>query len=155
MTQNHSNQDLSGITAVPDTWDIEADIVIVGCGMAGTGAALSAMESGCSVVVLEKADEHHAGGDSRTNGGGIFRSLEDPTELVKNSLGQMSMQRARDIAREGKLLTQLLLENGAAFEGEDYMPEMTVPGEEEEIWKSGNSLCEVVKGGGMGVYRAL
>ena len=155
MTQNLGNHDLSGHTAVPDTWDIAADIVIVGCGMAGTGAALSAMESGCSVVVLEKADEHHAGGDSRTNGGGIFRSLEDPTELVKNSLGQMSMQRARDIAREGKVLTQLLLENGAAFEGEDYMPEMTVPGEEEEIWKSGNSPCEVVKEGGMGVYWAL
>ncbi len=102
--------------------------------------------SGSSIVVPEKAGEAHSGGDSRTNGGGIFRSLEDPFELVKNSLDQMSMQRTTHIVREGTLLTRLLLDNGAEFEDDDFMPESSAPGDEVEMWQGGNSPCQVVKG---------
>lgn len=42
-----------------------ADIVVVGCGMAGLAAALRAAELGHSVHVLEKAPEKHRGGHTR------------------------------------------------------------------------------------------
>jgi 3-oxo-5alpha-steroid 4-dehydrogenase len=37
------------------TWDLCADVVVVGFGMAGTSAALGAAQAGASVVVLERA----------------------------------------------------------------------------------------------------
>ena len=154
MTHKENTEGRHSPARIPNQWDMEADIVIVGCGVAGTGAALAAIESGSSVLVLDKAGEQHAGGDTRSSGGGIFRSLEDPTELVENSFGQMSLERATNIIREGKRLTQLLLDNGAEFLGDDYVPEMAAP-EETEIFESGNAPVNMVVGGGTGVYRAL
>lgn len=50
------------------TWDLEADVVVVGFGDAGSAAALEALAAGAEVVVLEKAPEEHAGGNSRVSG---------------------------------------------------------------------------------------
>lgn len=41
------------------------DLVIVGCGVAGLSAAVTALEAGLSVLNLERAPEHHFGGNSR------------------------------------------------------------------------------------------
>ncbi len=72
MGQFDDNPGVVSNFIIPDSRDIEADIVIIGCGMAGTGAALKALDRGSSIVVPEKAGEAHSGGDSRTNGGGCF-----------------------------------------------------------------------------------
>jgi 3-oxosteroid 1-dehydrogenase len=40
---------------IPSNWDHSADIVIIGAGGAGLSAALGALESGASVIILEKA----------------------------------------------------------------------------------------------------
>ncbi len=45
------------------------------------------------------------------------------------------MQRATHIVREGTLLARLLLDNGAEFEDDDFMPESSAPGDEAEIWR--------------------
>lgn len=50
----------SGI--VPNSWDMEADVVIIGSGGAGMAAACTAKESGASVLVLEKGGV--TGGDT-------------------------------------------------------------------------------------------
>lgn len=50
------------------TWDLTADIVVVGYGFAGAIAAIEAADLGCSVVVLEKASR--PGGISICSGGG-------------------------------------------------------------------------------------
>lgn len=42
-----------------------ADLVIVGCGVAGLSAAVTALEAGLTVLNLERAPEHHFGGNSR------------------------------------------------------------------------------------------
>lgn len=42
----------------------EYDVVIVGFGAAGASAAITAADQGASVLLLEKADEGHAGGNS-------------------------------------------------------------------------------------------
>jgi len=51
------------------TWDMEADVVVVGAGGTGVSAALEAADAGASVLVLEKADTW--GGSSKLSGGVI------------------------------------------------------------------------------------
>ena len=65
---------LAGIGAIealaaglPEKWDKETDVVIVGCGGAGTTAAITARDEGAAVIILEKAPE--GGGNSRIGGG--------------------------------------------------------------------------------------
>jgi tricarballylate dehydrogenase len=43
----------------------ERDLVIVGCGIAGTSAAVTALEAGLSATLLERAPEEEFGGNSR------------------------------------------------------------------------------------------
>jgi len=43
----------------------QIDLLIVGCGVAGLSAAVTALEAGLTVVNLERAPEHHFGGNSR------------------------------------------------------------------------------------------
>ena len=43
------------ITTVPASWDYTADVVVVGQGIAGCSAALTAYDAGASVIILDKA----------------------------------------------------------------------------------------------------
>ena len=45
-----------GASAKEDAWDLETDIVVVGSGAAGVAAAVTAIEEGSEVVMVEKAD---------------------------------------------------------------------------------------------------
>ena len=47
-------------------WDKEADVVVLGCGGAGTVAAVTAHDAGAKVIIIEKAPE--GGGNSRIGG---------------------------------------------------------------------------------------
>jgi succinate dehydrogenase/fumarate reductase flavoprotein subunit len=55
---------------VPDTWDEEVDIVIVGLGAAGVSGALAADIAGADVLVIEAAPREYRGGNFRVSGGG-------------------------------------------------------------------------------------
>jgi len=44
---------------------METDLLIVGCGVAGLSAAVTALEAGLKVVNLERSEEEHFGGNSR------------------------------------------------------------------------------------------
>jgi succinate dehydrogenase/fumarate reductase flavoprotein subunit len=55
---------------IPQKWDREADVVILGFGGAGAVTAVSAMEQGAKVLVLEK--ESFGGGDCNTLAGPPF-----------------------------------------------------------------------------------
>lgn len=57
--------------AVPEKWDYEADVIIVGTGAGGLNAALRLREAGASVILLEKMGL--TGGTSRC--GGFFVNL--------------------------------------------------------------------------------
>ncbi len=71
---------------VPETWDLEADVVVVGFGGAGASAAIAAGEAGAKVIVLEKANEQDCGGNFSVAGGsGILANPDDP-EMAFNFL---------------------------------------------------------------------
>ena len=46
-------------------WDGEYDVVVVGSGFAGMTTAIEAAKAGANVLILEKAPEAEAGGNSR------------------------------------------------------------------------------------------
>jgi 3-oxo-5alpha-steroid 4-dehydrogenase len=50
------------------SWDLEADVVVVGLGIAGACAAMEAADAGADVLVLERAG---AGGGTSANSGGL------------------------------------------------------------------------------------
>ena len=61
------------VGAVPK-WDIEADVVVLGAGVAGCVSAMLAYDGDPSakVVILEKQPERYTGGNSRAAGGSIY-----------------------------------------------------------------------------------
>lgn len=56
--------------ALPEQWDLEAEIVILGAGGAGLAAACTAKEAGASVLVLEKTNV--TGGDTGISNQGML-----------------------------------------------------------------------------------
>lgn len=57
------------VPGVPESWDIETDILVLGCGGAGLAAAITArMESDLDVIVVEAAPAEEAGGNTRVSG---------------------------------------------------------------------------------------
>jgi succinate dehydrogenase/fumarate reductase flavoprotein subunit len=59
---------------LPDHWDVEADVVVVGFGAAGMAASVTAHELGAKVVILEKAPEGEEGGNTRVAGQGYLNT---------------------------------------------------------------------------------
>ena len=55
---------------VPEKWDLEFDVVVVGWGSAGTAAAVTAHDQGAKVAILEKMPQ--GGGNSAVCGGNII-----------------------------------------------------------------------------------
>jgi hypothetical protein len=51
-------------------WDLEAGVVVLGLGAAGLMTAITAYDQGADVLILEKAPEAHAGGNTRVSGQG-------------------------------------------------------------------------------------
>jgi succinate dehydrogenase/fumarate reductase flavoprotein subunit len=70
---------------LPNKWDREADIVIIGSGYAGCNAAVAGHDAGSKVLILEKAPEQFAGGNSSVSGGGmsIPSNLEDAKKYYR------------------------------------------------------------------------
>ncbi len=58
---------------VPDKWDQETDVVVVGYGGAGAAAAIAAFDAGAKVIILEKMKNGMEGGNSGVCGG-VFRT---------------------------------------------------------------------------------
>ena len=57
---------------LPASWDYVADVVVVGFGGAGGMAAMNANNAGVKVLILEKAPQAYAGGNTSVSGGNIF-----------------------------------------------------------------------------------
>jgi succinate dehydrogenase/fumarate reductase flavoprotein subunit len=62
---------------LPDAWDEEVDVVVVGAGFAAQATAITAHDAGVSVLMLEKAPEEFQGGNSRVCGQGFLSPSPD------------------------------------------------------------------------------
>jgi succinate dehydrogenase/fumarate reductase flavoprotein subunit len=71
---------------LPKKWDYEADVVVVGTGFAGQNAAIASHDAGAKVLVLEKAPEQYAGGNSGVSGGGMTvpQNVPDAIEYYRS-----------------------------------------------------------------------
>jgi urocanate reductase len=69
---------------LPETWDREVDVVVVGSGAAGFSAANAAREEGASVLLLEKLPT--IGGNSRVSGGNYGTYCDGADDLEKRRM---------------------------------------------------------------------
>jgi flavocytochrome c len=78
---------------LPQHWDEEADIIIVGSGFAGLSAAIEAGQTGCAVLILEKMKGY--GGNSTISDGLVAAAatqmqadsnIQDSAELMFNDM---------------------------------------------------------------------
>jgi succinate dehydrogenase/fumarate reductase flavoprotein subunit len=60
--------------SLPERWDTEADVVVVGFGAAGVAASVTAHDLGANVVILEKAPQGEHGGNTRVAGQGYLNT---------------------------------------------------------------------------------
>src|SRR5580658_7721827 len=68
-----------------ETLPSSADVVVVGAGNAALCAAVAAAEHGVSVLVLERAPENEAGGNSRFTAGAfrcVYNGVDDLRALM-------------------------------------------------------------------------
>ena len=114
-------------SALPDAWDSSADVIVVGGGAAGLSAALSASESGASVILIEQNDA--LGGDTLISGG-YFNAVDpsrqapmgirDSVQLFKKQIiesggGKNSPQVAEVFAKEASVSLAWLERHGMRF----------------------------------------
>lgn len=111
----------------PSTWDVIADVVVLGSGLAGTVAALEAHEAdpAASVLVLEKEPPETAGGNSRVSG----QSLSFPTDMDAYRTYQAALNepnplppRALDAWVAGRTGQRAWVEQKAAEVGFELVP---------------------------------
>jgi len=155
--------------AVPETvdvadvaqWSDEADVVVVGFGMAGGAAAVSAAAAGAKVLVLEKAAG--AGGTSSLAGGHFYlgggtavqqaTGHDDSAEEMYKYLVAVARDPEHDKIRaycEGSVEHFNWLEDlGFAFERSYYPGKVVVPPGTEGLSYTGNEkvwpFCEQAK----------
>ena len=115
-----------------DFWDLSADVVTIGAGTAGLAAAISALDHGASVILLEENVD--VGGHGMCSGGQVHlgggtsnqlkRGVEDSADQVfldwvRHDHGQ-SRYSDRDLVRafadENAATFEFLIENGVEFQ---------------------------------------
>lgn len=114
---------------------IKTDILVIGCGIAGATAALTAADSGCKVTVLTNVGEVMDGNTAYAQGGIVYRGPEDTTDLlVKDILaagaGKSSEPAVRFLSEKGPALVEKLLirKYGVPFDKKDSSLHLTMEG---------------------------
>ncbi len=107
-----TSDDAKPATSLPETWDLEADVVVLGYGAAGISAAREACNAGADVLVLEKAPEEFAGGASRCNGGAVLAVAWTPEGLKASSAGAMDDEWCAELSAAAGETIDILVENG-------------------------------------------
>ncbi|HIY82426.1 MAG TPA: FAD-dependent oxidoreductase [Candidatus Rubneribacter avistercoris] len=121
----------SGASASKESWDQETDVIVVGTGAAGVAAAMTALEAGCEVVMIEK--EKLAGGitsvceqycafDSSLHLPQNFDDVEDSAELMledalRVSNGTADEALAKIYCDDSANCLNWMIEHGCEFKG--------------------------------------
>src|SRR5256712_4800445 len=173
----------SGIGKIPKSWDLEADVVVIGAGAAGLSAAIKAADAGASVIVVET--NYDIGGHAIISGGNVplgggtsaqrKYGIEDSPDVVFRDLTDWSIvqpngwpdyrynDRAvmRAFADHCALTYEFLLANGVEFT--DKAPDNhgasttgnSAPRENHAFWTKGAGLESPNAAAGTGVIRPL
>jgi len=75
------NPEKTAVRQPPEKWDREADVVVVGFGGAGAATAITAHDLGAAVLLLEKAPEAEAGGNTRVAAQG-YLNVSDADKAI-------------------------------------------------------------------------
>lgn len=132
------------------SWDLEADVVVIGFGGAGASAALEACEQGASVLIVERFD----GGGSTANSGGVYYAgggtrfqqeagvTDRPDEMFKylsqECRGSVSDATLRRFCDESVANIDWLSGHGLGFEGSLYEGKTNYPPEDKYLYYAGN-----------------
>jgi succinate dehydrogenase/fumarate reductase flavoprotein subunit len=173
----------AGTGRIPTSWDLEADVVIIGAGAAGLPAAIKAADGGAAVIVVETNYDigGHAiisGGNTPLGGGTSAQrkyGIEDSPDLVFRDLTDWSIvqpngwpdyrynDRAvmRAFADHCAPTYEFLVANGADFK--DIPPDNqgghnlgnSAPRENHAVWTKGAGLESPNNRAGTGLIRPL
>jgi succinate dehydrogenase/fumarate reductase flavoprotein subunit len=168
---------------IPSSWDLEADVVVIGSGAAGLPAAVKAADGGASVLVVET--NYDIGGHAIISGGNVplgggtsaqkkygiedapdvvFRDLTDWTIVQPNGWPDYrynDREVMRAFADHCAPTFEFLLENGVEFK--DVAPDNhgghnlgnSAPRENHAFWTKGAGLESPNARPGTGVIRPL
>jgi succinate dehydrogenase/fumarate reductase flavoprotein subunit len=171
------------IGKVPSSWDMEADVVVIGSGAAGLPAAIKAVDGGASVIVVET--NYDIGGHAIISGGNVplgggtsaqkkygivdspdtvFSDLTDWTVVQANGWPDFrynDRQVMRAFADNCAPTFEFLLENGAKFK--EVAPDNqgghnlgnSAPRENHAFWTKGAGPESPNARAGTGVIRPL
>ena len=101
---------------LPAKWDYEVDVVVVGFGGAGAATAITANDKGAKVLVLEKAPEVEAGGNTSVCGGEAYshQNIQSAIQYLTALCGQFPLDKdfievwANKLADNGNWMTNVL-----------------------------------------------
>jgi len=173
----------SAFGKIPSSWDLEADVVVIGSGAAGLPAAVKAADGGASVLVVET--NYDIGGHAIISGGNVplgggtsaqkkygiedspdvvFRDLTDWTIVQPNGWPDYrynDREVMRAFADHCAPTFEFLLENGVEFK--DVAPDNqgghnlgnSAPRENHAFWTKGAGLESPNARPGTGVIRPL
>ena len=168
---------------IPRTWDLEADVVVIGSGATGLPAAIRARDAGATVLVVEA--NYEIGGHGILNGGQVplgggtshqkkYGVKDTPDQLFKDltdwsvvetsgmpdyRFNDRSVQRA--LADNEAQAYDFLVENGVVFSDEPpgvgggHAVGLSAPRMHYANWDKGQSWESPRGGGGTTIYRAL
>src|SRR5579871_4680190 len=100
------------MAGAPSNWDLEVDLVCVGSGLGGVGAAITAHDQGQKVLLLEEAPK--LGGVCAYSGGEVFvpnNHLLEPAGLKDSREAGLSYLRFLAAGYADPLLQATLLDN--------------------------------------------
>ena len=136
---------------LPEKWDQEADVVVVGCGGAGAATAIEAARADAKVLVLERTPTgggstalcggiiYLGGGTSMQKACGIDDTLDNMYNYMLTAAGDgADPEMVRTYVDENHALWEWLLELGVPFK-ENYLPgKFAAPPTDDGLVYSGN-----------------
>jgi len=144
---------------LPEKWDEEADVVVIGAGLAGLCAAIEAHDAGASVILVDKMPQ--LGQCNSAVCGGILNAWSSKLKLqeklgIKDSadLQYQDLLKSGDYMGDPELIRTFVENAPSAI---DFLVDLGVPFEDSLTWSGGQSVPRThsVKGGCPTMYRAL
>ncbi|MFJ7729222.1 FAD-binding protein [Neobacillus sp. NPDC097160] len=144
--------------------EVDYDIVVIGCGVAGTSAALSAAETAknanknLKIAILERADYDHRGGNSRWTAS--YMRMKNLDEVADNFVEDMmafsdnysDREYIETLAHDAGSTLRWVKEKGVEF---DYLPTMFLTASRPRLLPvgGGRAIVDTLsrRAGGLGV----